>query len=100
MLAIALRHETFLRLMHLMLSNSVNYLAIASIVRFSGLFSPYASKERIPHMNSTSSALPSSGVAPETLTKRSGQNCLVRYELCCQPYWYPFGARMVLADTM
>jgi hypothetical protein len=52
--------------MHLMLNNSVNYLAITSIVRFSGLFSPYASKERIPHMNSTISALPASGVAPET----------------------------------
>ncbi|HSE19549.1 MAG TPA: tyrosine-type recombinase/integrase [Pyrinomonadaceae bacterium] len=31
-----------------MLNNSINHLAIASIVQSSGLFSSYASKERIP----------------------------------------------------
>lgn len=52
--------------MNRMLSNSMNYLAVASIIRLSRLVSPYASKERIPHVNSTGSALPVSGVAHET----------------------------------
>ena len=62
-LAIAHRSDAPQALMKLMLNNSINYLAIASIVESPGLFSPYASKERIPHMNSTGSAVSASGVA-------------------------------------
>ena len=46
-----------------MLNNSINYLAIASMVQPPELFSPYASKERMPHMNSTGSAQPALGMA-------------------------------------
>ena len=46
-----------------MLNNSINYLAIASIVQSPGLFSPYASKESKPHMNSIGSALSASDAA-------------------------------------
>jgi hypothetical protein len=84
-----------------MLNNSVNYLAIASIVRFSGLFSPYASKEKIPHMNSTSSVLPGSGVAPETSDQTARPKLLSQVRIVLRSRYYPdrIRQRAVVQDT-
>ena len=67
-------------LMPLMLNNSINYLAFASIIRFSRLVSPFATDE--------SSALPGSGVAHETSNQTARPKLLNQVRIVLRSRYY------------